>query len=57
MPRGIIERIRYAIKSVNYDMTFHAVEEMAEDKLGIVDIEIAILNGKIVKREKGILEE
>jgi hypothetical protein len=34
-------------------MTFHAVEEMAEDKLRIFDIETSILNGKIIKREKG----
>lgn len=33
-------------------MTYHAVEEMAEDNLGIFDIESAILNGKIIKREK-----
>ena len=33
-------------------MTHHAVEEMAEDKLGIFDVESAILSGKIIKREK-----
>ena len=31
-------------------MTVHAVEEMAEDDLDILDIEEAILNGKIVRR-------
>jgi hypothetical protein len=30
-------------------MTLHAGEEMAEDRLDLVDIETAILNGKIVK--------
>lgn len=33
-------------------MTYHAVEEMAEDKLRIFDVKSAILNGKIIKREK-----
>jgi hypothetical protein len=32
----------------NYDMTIHAMEEMAEDNLDILDIEHAILNGQIV---------
>ena len=35
MPRRIIDKIRNAIRTGNYDMTHHAVEEMAEDKLGI----------------------
>ena len=33
-------------------MTVHAVEEMAEDDLDILDVEQAILNGQIVRREK-----
>jgi hypothetical protein len=33
-------------------MTYHAVEEMAEDNLGIFDVESAVLSGKIIKREK-----
>jgi len=28
-------------------MTVHAMEEMAEDNLGILDVEHAILNGQI----------
>ncbi|MFQ5687924.1 MAG: DUF4258 domain-containing protein [Candidatus Scalindua sp.] len=32
--------------------TFHAVEEMAEDNLGIFDVESAILNGRITKKQK-----
>lgn len=33
-------------------MTYHAVEEMAEDGLNIFDIENAILTGKILKTDK-----
>jgi len=33
-------------------MTLHAMEEMAEDNLDIVDIEHAIFSGKIVHTEK-----
>jgi len=52
MPRRIIERIRDAIRTAAYDMTSHAVEEMAEDSLDFTDIEAAILNGKLIKTEK-----
>ena len=33
-------------------MILHAGEEMAEDRLDLVDIETAILNGKIVKTSR-----
>lgn len=52
MVQRIIDKIRNAIRTGNYDMTDHAVEEMIEDRLGIFDIESAVLSGKIVKREK-----
>ena len=52
MPQRIIDKICNVIRRGNYDMTHHAVEEMAEDKLGIFDVESAILSGKIIKREK-----
>ena len=34
-------------------MTIHAMEEMAEDNLDILDIEHAILNGQVAGIEKG----
>ncbi len=52
MPRRTIDKIRDAIRTGNYDMTYHAVEEMAEDELGISDVENAVLSGKISKRVK-----
>jgi hypothetical protein len=33
-------------------MTVHAMEEMAEDDLDIIDVEQAVLNGQVVRREK-----
>jgi hypothetical protein len=33
-------------------MTFHAVEEMAEDNLDILDVERAVLSGDVVRIEK-----
>ena len=52
MPQRVLSRIRQAICNAVYDMTAHAVEEMAEDRLDFVDVETAILNGKLIKIEK-----
>jgi len=52
MPRRILDRIREAVRNSTYDMTFHAVEEMAEDALDLADVESSVLNGRLVKTEK-----
>ena len=52
MPRRILDRIRAPIRHAAYDITAHAIEEMAEDALDIVDVETAILNGRLVKTER-----
>jgi hypothetical protein len=49
--RRLLERIRGAIFNGDYDLTRHAIDEMAEDGLGIFDIECAILDGEITKTE------
>ena len=52
MPHRLIERIRRKILFRDYDLTIHAIEEMAEDDLDILDIEHAVLNGQVVRRHK-----
>lgn len=51
MPRSRIERIREKIRLRQYDMSGHAMEEMAEDDLDIEDVEYAIMNGRISRIE------
>jgi hypothetical protein len=51
MPHRVLGRVQAAIIRGEYDLTFHAVEEMAEDNLGILDVESAVLDGKIEKTE------
>lgn len=46
-PPRTLEQIRNAIIYGEYDFTHHAVDEMAEDRLSILDVENAILNGEI----------
>lgn len=52
MPRSCLERIRGKIRLQQYDMTVHAVEEMAEDNLDITDVEHAVLTGRIARIER-----
>ncbi|MEG4286539.1 DUF4258 domain-containing protein [Microcoleus sp. A006_D1] len=52
MPRNDIDRIREKIRLRQYDMSAHAMEEMAEDLLTILDVEEAVLNGQIIRVEK-----
>jgi hypothetical protein len=52
MPRSRLERIREKIRLHQYDMTVHAVEEMAEDNLDITDVEHAVLTGRIARIER-----
>ena len=43
----LLERIRDAIAHGDYDLTRHAVDEMAEDDLDILAVECAILDDEI----------
>jgi hypothetical protein len=52
MPRSRISRIRDHIRQRQYDMSAHAMEEMAEDDLDIEDVEHALLTGAIRRIER-----
>jgi hypothetical protein len=51
MSQRLLEQIRDALLNGEYDLTRHAIDEMAEDGLGIFDVESAILGGEIVKTQ------
>ena len=51
MSQRLLRRIRGAIINGDYDLTRHAIDEMAEDGLGIFDVERAVLDGEITKTE------
>jgi hypothetical protein len=50
--RSDLDRIRERFRLRQYDMSAHAMEEMAEDLLTIEDIESAILSGRVSRIEK-----
>lgn len=52
MPRSDIDRIREKIRLCQYDISAHAMEEMAEDYLTILDVEAAVLSGQVIRVEK-----
>ena len=52
MPRREVERIREKIRLRQYDVSAHAMEEMAEDGLDIEDVERAMLQGTVVRVER-----
>jgi hypothetical protein len=52
MPRSTIERIREKIRQRQYDMSGHAMQEMAEDNLDILDVEHSILAGSVVRIDR-----
>ena len=54
VPLGI-DDIREKIRLGEYDMTLHAMQEMAEDGLHIVDVETAVMNGRIARTEENDL--
>ncbi len=47
----VLQRIQTAIVTGEYDVTVHAVEEMAEDGLDIFDVEAAITSGQVIRVE------
>jgi hypothetical protein len=50
--RNDLDRIRERFRLRQYDMSAHAMEEMAEDLLTIEDVESAVLNGRVSRIEK-----
>jgi hypothetical protein len=50
--RRIIDRIREKVRSGQYGLTFHAIDEMAEEGFEEADFEQAMLAGQIVRRQK-----
>jgi hypothetical protein len=55
MRRGI-EQIRSSIRTEAYDLTIHARDEMEEDNLTRLDVENAILNRQIRRRERDAIQ-
>lgn len=52
MPTSRLERIKEKIRLRQYDMSAHAMDEMAEDDLDIEDVEWAVRYGQLVRTEK-----
>jgi hypothetical protein len=50
--QSIIVRMRWLVRNRRYVMTLHAEDEMCSDGLTVRDVEMAVLAGGIVRRQK-----
>ena len=48
----VLRRFREKISTGGFVMTLHAVEEMEDEGLSILDVEHAVLTGTITRRQK-----
>ena len=51
MNHTIVDRIHQTIQNGRYDMSGHAMDEMAEDNLNILDVENVLLHGRLARTE------
>lgn len=52
MFEDMLQRMRHSIRQQRYRITYHADQEMSNDKLSDVDVERAVLTGRIVERQR-----
>ncbi len=57
MPRRMLKRIQESVCRGAYDVTAHAVEEMAEAGLDLADVELALVDGDLVNIKRDDLRE
>ena len=48
----VLWEIRSKVRSGDYVVTIHADEEMDDDQLAIRDVEVCILSGEVVERQR-----
>jgi hypothetical protein len=52
MYERVLWRMREKVRTLQYVVTAHAEEEMSDDDLTILDLEHAILSGRILQRQR-----
>lgn len=52
MALSTINQLRKLIRTLNYVVSTHAVEELEDDNLSILDLENIILTGQITERQR-----
>jgi len=48
----ILKQFRKRIRAAQFVVTLHAVEELEDEGLSVLDVEQAILTGRIIRRQK-----
>ena len=52
MPRNTLDYIREKFRRGHYDISAHAMEQVADDRLDIIDVETTVYNGDITRVER-----
>ena len=52
MFESVLKSMREKIRSKQYIMSYHARKEMLEDDLSVDDVELALLTGRILERQR-----
>jgi Domain of unknown function (DUF4258) len=47
-----IAQLRHLIRTLAYDVSIHAADELEDDNLSILDLENIVLTGQIVERQR-----
>jgi Domain of unknown function (DUF4258) len=47
-----IVQLRHLIRTLAYDVSTHAADELEDDKLSILDLENIVLTGQIIERQR-----
>ena len=50
----VLKQMRDRIRTRCFVVTLHAEEEMADDDISVYDVEHAVLEGKIIERQKDV---
>ena len=47
-----LRHFRECVRRADYDITFHGLDEMEEDRFSVLDVESCILTGAVVERQR-----
>ncbi len=47
-----LRRFREAVRLGTYDLTYHGLDEMEQDRLSVLDLESCVLTGSIGERQR-----
>jgi len=50
----VLKKLRDKVRAADFVVTLHAVDELEDENLSVLDVEHAILTGAIIERQKDL---